>query len=148
MIEYIYDEDERLVSWAAAMLGRGHRLRDDAKAIGVQYDGELRGAIVFDTFSHNDCLMTVVSDSSRRWVTRELMIRVMAYPFIQLEFPRISCLVSVNNKESRRLTHRFGGWKLEGVLREAGVDGEDLLLFGMLKRDCPHLPLLQVPIAV
>jgi hypothetical protein len=148
VIEYVYDEDERLVSWAAAMLGRGHRLRGDAKAIGMEVNGILRGVAVFDTFSHNDCLMTVVSDSGKRWVTREFIARALAYPFIQLGFPRITCLVSRNNHESLRFIHRFGGWQLEGTLREAGFDGEDILLYGMLARDCRWVTIPPAAMAV
>jgi hypothetical protein len=148
VIEYIYDQDERLVAWATEILGHGHRFRNDAKAIAMEKDGKIRGVVVFDTFGVNDCLMTVVSDSSKHWMTREFIIRVMAYPFVQLMFPRITCLISRNNKASIRFTNRFGGWKLEGVMREAGLDREDLLLYGMLARDCRWVSMPVRPIAV
>lgn len=148
MIEYVYGQDERLVGWASEILGQAHRFRPDAKAIGIEVDGALRGVVVFDTFSPIDCLVTVVSNSKRNWLTRAFIRRVMAYPFVQCGFPRITCLVSRSNKPSLRFTRRFGGWQLEGVLRKAGTDGEDMLLFGMLREDCVWLPLPEPAMAV
>lgn len=140
MIEYVYAEEAALLPWAAAHISDSHRFRDDAKAIGVKINGQLRAVAIYDSFSGNDCLFSIASDGSRRWLTREFCIHVMAYPFIQCRLTRISCLVSRNNQPSLRLTQRFGCWELEGVLREAGLGGEDLLLYGMLRRDCHYLP--------
>jgi hypothetical protein len=140
MIEYVYGEDAELVPWAEIHTSPEHRFRPDAKAIGMRVDGQLRAVAIYDNFSLNDCLFGIASDGSRRWVTREYCRRVMAYPFIQCDFSRITCIVSRHNKPSLALTKRFGGWQLEGVLREAGTKGEDLLVFGMLRRDCLWLP--------
>ncbi len=150
MIEYVYDDEEteRLTNWAKAMLGQGHRLRPDAKVIAKEVNGEIRGVVVFDTFSDNDCLMTVIGTPGTPWLTREFIIRAMAYPFLQLGFPRISCLVSKNNKASLRFVKHFGCWKLEGVLRKGGRDGEDLLLYGMLNEDCRWITLPMRSMAV
>lgn len=140
MIEYVYGEEAELVPWAEAHTGPQHRFRPDAKAIGIRIKGALRAVAVYDNFSINDCLFGIASDGSRRWVTREFCHRVMAYPFIQCGFPRITCIVSRNNRPSLQLVRRFGGWQLEGVMREAGLAGEGLMIYGMLRRDCLWLP--------
>jgi hypothetical protein len=148
VIEYVYNQDERIVKWAEALLGNGHRMRDDAKAIAMEVDGELRGAVLFDTFGVNDCLVTVVSNGKRRWLTKAFIVRAMAFPFIQCNFTRITCLVARKNTLSRHFIRRFGGWKLEGIMRRAGPGGDDLLLYGMLREECLWLPLPEPPLAV
>lgn len=133
---YLYGHDERLIAWAQSRLQC--EFRSDAKAIGLERNGDIAGAVVFDTFSPGDCLVHLVSDGSRRWLTREFITRSMAYPFLQIGQPRISCIISSGNTDSLRFTRHFG-WTQEGVLREAGAEGEDLILFGMLRRECRFL---------
>lgn len=137
MIEYAYDRDD-LIPWAEERCPDRPRFRSDAHAIAIERDEEIAAVCVFDTFSENDCLVALASDGSRRWMTREFAVRCMAYPFIQLGLARISCLVSASNYASLRYTQHFG-WKREGIMREAGLHGEDLILFGMLSRECRWL---------
>ncbi|MRX32800.1 GNAT family protein [Aminobacter sp. MDW-2] len=134
---YIYGEDERLVEWVSDRID-GCLFRDDAKAIGHERDGELVAAVVFDGFSPTSCFVSVAA-SSRRWITPEFAVRVMAYPFVQCGFPRINCVVAASNRLSLRLTRQFG-WVEEGRLREGALDGGDMILFGMLRRECRFLP--------
>lgn len=134
MDRYLYGEDDRLIEWVQSRIPNC-LFREDATTIGLERDGSVRGAVIFDTFSPTSCFIHLASDGSRRWITRELIQRVFAYPFIQLALPRVNCVVSETNHDSLRLTRHFG-WKQEGVLREAGSEGEDLVLFGMLRREC------------
>jgi RimJ/RimL family protein N-acetyltransferase len=72
-------------------------------------------------------------------VTRAFITFVFAYPFLQLGLPRVNCVISERNTDSLRFTRHFG-WSEEGRVREAGDDGEDLIFFGMLRRECRYLP--------
>lgn len=143
MKQVIYEPQREMIEWAASTLtdtsGAEFRFRSDAHAIGLRDELGYRGVVVFDNFSNSGCWVSVVSDGSKRWITREFIIRVFAYPFIQLLYPRINAFVSVNNEESKTFCNHFG-WVLEGVMREAGAQGEDLLIFGMLERECRWLP--------
>jgi len=136
---YIYDRHDELVAWAEQRI-RGHNFRDDAVAIGHERDGIIVGVAVFDTFSPNACLVGLASDGSRRWMTRAFAVRAMSYPFVQCGFRHIGCIVSSRNEASLRFTRGFG-WTQEGVLREAGPEGEDMIMFGMLRRECRWLPM-------
>ncbi|QQE35008.1 GNAT family N-acetyltransferase [Agrobacterium tumefaciens] len=126
-----------MLAWAT--LRGGIKFRDDASAIGVRSDEGLHGVVVFDSFTTTGCWVSVVSDGGRKWITRELIIRVFAYPFIQLDYPRLNSFVSVNNADAIRFNEHFG-FQREGVLREAGESGEDLIVYGMLRRECRWLP--------
>ena len=126
-----------MLAWAT--LRGGIKFRDDASAIGVRSDEGLHGVVVFDSFTTTGCWVSVVSDGGRKWITRELIIRVFAYPFIQLDYPRLNSFVSVNNADAIRFNEHFG-FQREGILREAGEQGEDLIVYGMLRRECRWLP--------
>ncbi len=137
MKEVVYSPTDEMLDWATAR--GGIKFRDDAKAMGVRSDGALHGVVVFDSFTNTGCWVSVVSDGGRKWITRELIIRVFAYPFIQLGYPRLNSFVSVNNADAIRFNEHFG-FQREGVLREAGENGEDLIVYGMLRRECRWLP--------
>lgn len=133
----IYSPSDKLVELAAR---RGNlRFRADAKAIAICSGEDIKGIIVFDSFTTRGCWVSVVSDGGRRWITRELIIKVFAYPFIQLAYPRLNSFVSVNNEDAIRFNEHFG-FKREGLMRKAGDAGEDLIVYGMLREECRWLP--------
>lgn len=136
-----YEDQKAMLTWALEKMqaiDTGFQFRDDAKAIGHVRGEEFAGVVVFDTFSPNDCLVHLVSDGSRRWMTHDFATVAMAYPFHQCGFSRITCMISERNEASLRYTLKFG-WSLEGYLRSAGSQGEGLLIFGMLRSECRWL---------
>lgn len=135
----LYDQQERMLDWAAEHMGYpGFRFRADAKAIGREVNGEIVGVVVFDTFSDGDCLIHVVSDGSRRWFSREFVVRAMAYPFLQLNFRGITALVLADNARSLAMCRHFG-FTAEGRLRRRGPKGQDIIVFGLLREECRWL---------
>jgi RimJ/RimL family protein N-acetyltransferase len=127
-----------MIEWAVKRCG-GFPFRDDATAIGTTDAGQLAGVVVFDNFSPGGCYISVASDGSRRWLNREFLIRASAYPFIQLNQRRITGLISAHNSDSIAFC-KSCGFQFEGTMRQGGVFGEDLLLFGLLKEECRWLP--------
>lgn len=146
----VYGDDARFIDWAAGRIGI--QFRDDARAIGLvraddvaepdeNRDSQGRrilASVVFDTFSRFDCCMHVASDGSRRWLNREYIIRCFAYPFIQCGLKRVTGLVPADNTDALRFDMHLG-FKVEGVCRE-GAENGDLVVLGMTRADCPHLP--------
>ena len=143
-VRYLYDADI-LVPWAEKRIDR-FSARDDAKAIGMAVDRQIVAAVLFDTFTTTSCMVHLASDGSKRFIRRDfgLIRHAMAYPFVQLGLPRITCMISENNSASLRFTRHFG-WVEEGRLREAGEDGEDVIVFGLLRRECKWLPVFFAP---
>lgn len=137
MKEVVYSPTDEMLTWASDR--GGIKFRDDAAAIGLRSDQGLHGVIVFDSFTTTGCWVSVVSDGGRKWITRELIIKVFAYPFIQLGYPRLNSFVSVDNADAIRFNEHFG-FRREGIMREAGEHGEDLIVYGMLRRECRWLP--------
>lgn len=149
MHRYIYPDDtrpevlEELLSWAVERMRATIEpcfsgYRSDATAIGHEIDGKIAGVLVYDTFGAGDCLWHVAS-STKRWITRELIIRGVAYPFMQIGQKRMTAMVSERNDLSLKLTRGFG-FVEEGRLRRAGAHGEDMIVFGMLRDECRWLP--------
>lgn len=136
---YVYDRQAELVTWAEARIPFCS-FRDDARAIGLEMDGSIAAVVVYDTFSTTNCFVHIAS-ARRKWFSPQFATVAMAFPFLQCGHRRVSCIVSERNRLSLRLTRLFG-WTQEGVLRSAGPEGEDVLLFGMLREECRWLPQL------
>ncbi len=135
---YVYDRHDELVAWAEKRIPHC-RFRTDAVAIGHERDGRIAGVFVFDTFSANSCCVSIASDGSARWMTRDFAVRAMAYPFVQCGFNHVLSVVSSLNAPSLRYIRHFGATQT-GVLREAGALHEDLIVFDLLRRECRFLP--------
>lgn len=133
----IYGEDERLLRWAQAGMG-GLTFRDDATTIGIERNGEISAVAVFDGFSHCDCNIHVNSDGSKRWLTREFLAHVFAYPFIQCGFRRVTALVPASNSDALRFDLKLG-FEIEGYCRHAMPD-DDIIVLGMLRENCRYIP--------
>lgn len=138
----VYD-DPAALEWASKRI-LGIEFRDDAHSIARKINGRFVGVVVFDTWTDTGCQVHVASNGSQRWISRIFVMEAFAYPFMTAQRKRISALVSVNNAPSLRFCRAFG-WKEEGVLREAGPDGEDMILFGMLQRECRFLNVQKWP---
>lgn len=138
MFRVIYDQDELLLPWAARRI-EVDAFRADAKAIGQERDGEIVAVVVYDGFTNVDCNMHIASDGSKRWLTRELLVRAFAYPFIQLGMRRVTGLVPADNEEALKFDLHLG-FQLEGRCQEATPDGRDVIVLGMLKRNCRYIP--------
>jgi hypothetical protein len=134
----IADGGKTLIRWAEEHLDRA-KFRRDAVTIGVERDGIIRAVAVYDTFSTTGCLVHLVSDGSKKWMTREFLTAGFAYPFITCNFPGITTLVSENNAEALRLNTHLG-WRQLGRLEEDGHDGEANIVMRMLRRECRWIP--------
>lgn len=133
----IYDQDDRLLPWAAERTGGGD-FRPDAKAIGLEREGELVAVAVYDGFSKADCNMHIASDGSKRWLNREFLFGAFAYPFVQLKLRRVTGLVPASNAAALRFDEGLG-FVREGYHPHALPD-DDLITLGMLRERCRFIP--------
>ena len=142
--ELVYGENERVTKWMAERIGI-NSFRDDAVSIGIERNGELVGGAAFDTFSDRECVIHLASDGSKRWISREFIVSVFAYAFHQCYFRRLTAFVRASNAPSLKIVQQFG-FKEEGRARCAGPDGEDLVMFGLLREECRYItPLIFAP---
>lgn len=96
-------------------------------------EGTVLAAVGFDAFTRYECCMHLVVEDPRG-VTRGTLRSAFEAPFIHWGLQRVSALVAGSNRNSRDFLERCG-FKFEGVKR-AAIDGEDELVYGMLKSEC------------
>ena len=137
MKRVIYGQDSRICEWVGARVDETD-FGDGAVALGVEEDGKVLAGVVFNLYNGPSICMHVAAVPDKRWMTREFLWRVFAYPFIQLDCRRVTGLVRVDNYEAQRFDEHIG-FRREGLLRQAAADGTDMILYGMLKEECRWL---------
>jgi RimJ/RimL family protein N-acetyltransferase len=73
-------------------------------------------------------------------ITKRFLFSIFWCPFVQFGVNHISCAIEASNRRSVKLCMHMG-FRLEGKLREAALNGEDIIIMGMLKRECKWLAL-------
>lgn len=133
----VYGQDSRVCKWVADRIGDGE-LGFDCHGIGLEQDGELIAGVGYNIYTVAAICMHVAAVPGKRWMTRDFLWRAFAYPFLQLKCNRVTALVRVDNEESKRFVLHLG-FKYEGLLRQAANDGQDMIVFGMLRDECRWL---------
>lgn len=140
MKKTVYGRDYFISQWV------GYRVNEDnfgsCTAIGLEEDGKIIAGVVYNMYTEASICMHVAAEPGKRWLTKDFLYRVFAYPFIQLGCNRVTGLVRVDNIEARRFDEHLG-FVQEGVIRRGATDGTDLILYGMLKEECRWLGVKQ-----
>lgn len=124
-----------IARWVEARVP-GFRSFDTPSGFGVLRDGRLAAGVVFHNYdAHAGDIEVVIAAESPRWASREVFFTAFAYPFLQLGCRRVTARVPVSNLRARRLVEG-AGFVLEGLMRCAASDGGDVMIYGMLKREC------------
>lgn len=132
MSGFIYDEQDRLISWASERIG--FEPRDDVKAMGWQEHDKLIAVTLWDGFSACDCNIHIASDGSGHWLRRAFLIASFSHPFVQWDLRRITGLVPSKNVAALTFDLHLG-FQREGLIRHALPD-DDIIVLGMLREDC------------
>lgn len=107
----------------------------DPKAIGYEVDGELRGGVVYTNYSGANVFATIAMTAP---LTRRFAYSIFWCPFVQFGVRHITCAIEESNRRSLKLCMHMG-FKLRGRLPESAINGEDIIIMGLLKRDCRFL---------
>ena len=106
-----------------------------AQAIGYERNGELLAVAVYNNLSESDISMHVAALHGRKWCVPEFLSAAFRYPFVQLGLRRVTAFVPATNERALKLDRHLG-FVYEGRMREAGPDGEDMIVLGLLKSEC------------
>lgn len=127
--------DEAVANWVVARVPYMSLGDSPYSAIGlVDGAGYLHAGIVYSTYTGNDIVLHIAL-LSRKSITRRFIEEGFKYPFIQLNCSRVTVMVAAGNRASHEFVKRLG-WTKEGVLREWYADGQDGVVYGMLRREC------------
>lgn len=132
----VLDEPERFGEFAKARIGHVTNWGEH-QVIGLECDGKPIAAVVFNLYSGADIALHVAALPGKRWATRAYLRACFGYAFDQLKVRRVSAFVASANTARRFVEHL--GFKREGLMRECLPDGDDIVVYGMLKRECRFL---------
>lgn len=143
MSKLLYGTDERLTAglfdWAAQRLGYGLTGADlrPGYAIGCMHGDTLVAVVMFNQLRRDSAEIGIVS-TSPKWLTRQVCTHIAAFAFDILQLRRVSGITSRKNKKARDLALRLG-FVYEATLKEGYANGEDAVVFRMLRKECKWL---------
>jgi len=137
MMELIYNDPTRLMDWAISHYADA-AVDGDTHTLGLEQDGRIVVVTLYNHFTAWNCAMHVVSDGSKRWCNRGFLAAAFSYPFLQLDLHRVTAYVPAKNLAALKLDISLG-FRPEGLLCEAMGD-DDLVVLGMLRRNCMWIP--------
>lgn len=134
MIDLLYGQDQEVMEWVRDKIPHmDGGTFSNFGAIGVTSNGALIGGVVYHEYKLTDIQMSGAA-ISKKWLSHYRLMKIFSYPFIQLGCRRVTMLVPLRNSETRNFVEGLG-FKQEGVLRQAFLDG-DCVVYGMLKQEC------------
>lgn len=131
----IYNHDAEIAHWVAN--GLDATFPDGSRAIGVGREGKIIAGVVYHDFRYDRNVEMSIYSTTPRWATKEALYHFFAYPFIQLNYARVTAVTTESNKHTQRFLDRLG-FTQEGILRDATHEG-DAVIYGLLKHECRYL---------
>jgi RimJ/RimL family protein N-acetyltransferase len=124
MSTLVFGQDERVCEWAASRMQPGE-FQQSAKAIGLERDGVLVAAAIFERYSGTDIELHTAIDNKA--LSRSLLRAAFLYAFIQLGCKRVTAFINSTNPASLRLAEKVG-FRVEAVLLDACPDGHVFIM--------------------
>jgi hypothetical protein len=131
----IFDEHQRIADWCEGHIEHFSGWGNEPRAIGLEVNGELRAGVVYTNFSPGNVIASIVVDGG---MNRRFLYSIFYNPFIAWKVRHITCTMEASNSRSIKLCSSMG-FVERGRLPEAAANGEDIVIMGLLKRDCRFL---------
>ena len=133
---------DQLLAWAAKRLGTDG-WSPDSMAFGVVEDRDglrplVRAVIVINCRFNDACRMHIATDGSRRWATRDILIRLSAFIHYALKVNRVETIIAASNLPAQIAALKVG-FQIEGRNRCGADDGTDGIVLSMLRDENPWL---------
>lgn len=107
-----------------------------AYTISLWEDCEILGAVVYENYDKVSITCHIAGVHGSRWMTRKFLNTIFSYPFLHLKVRRITVCVTERNVASQKLVEHMG-FVREGLARHAAPDQGHLIIYGMLREECP-----------
>lgn len=134
----VTNEDERVAKWICQRIPMFEYGSTPYTCLGLANPlGGLIAGVIYENYTGIDIRMHVAAEG-RRWLTKHFLGECFRYPFVQLGCSRVTGLVPSRNEAAAQFDKHLG-FVYEGRLRRMLPDGDDLLVFGMLKDECRWL---------
>ena len=107
-------------------------------ALGLVRGDRIVAGVVYNNWEAQNVCAHIGAIEGRHWLTRSFLHAMFAYPFVQCGKRRITALVAKRNKTARKFVDNLG-FVYEGSLRHY-YGNDDLIVYGLLRERCRHLP--------
>lgn len=131
-----FEQREEYPLWACKMLRIDREYFGNCTTIAIWNEKELSAVAVYSSFNGVNCEVTVAA-KSKYWARKEVIEILKNYPLEQLGCRRTTLLIRETNKPVIRLVEKIG-FHQEGCLREFYPDGENCLIYGLVKSERKH----------
>jgi RimJ/RimL family protein N-acetyltransferase len=121
----VFDDKERIGGWVANRVGQMSSW-GGYYAMGAELEGEPISGIVFNNFTDSSATVHLAVSKPKR-ILSELFDHAFVYAFETCKLRRLTGLVEANNGKSLKIIKHLG-FVEEGVMREAGTDGQDIIV--------------------
>lgn len=121
-----------MLKWLSDQLGIPFDA-DFSYPIGFAHHDQLIAVVAFHDYRPPDVHFSVAA-TSPRWATRANLDALWRYAFEFLKCGRVTAVTNKSNKRARSILERVG-FRLEGVMRHQRPNGEDGMLYGILKEE-------------
>jgi len=127
---FVYDA-ERICNWICEKAGGAYT--NLCTAIGIEIDGELKVAVMYENFTGgNICMVWRVDDP--KCLSKKFYWMAFDYPFNQLDVHRVTGIVRTDNEKAIKINNKLG-FEVEFTLKRFLKDS-DALVFVMFKENC------------
>lgn len=89
------------------------------------------GVVLYHNYRVTDVEIVFAAEPDSKWGQRDLINMALRYPFDQLHCNRCTMIIRKDNKQARKCAVQLG-FRQEGKVRRADVDGHDMFIYGLL----------------
>ena len=138
---FTVDRQAELIAWAAPRIGAEH-LPSDTVAFGLlDEDKSILAVGLLNHFHDRGAWIHFAAEPGTAWATPDALTALffMAFGSRELrayELGRVTARVAASNTRALAFALKLG-FQLEGRERAAALDGDDVIILGMLAQQCP-----------
>lgn len=129
-----FERQEEAVAWAKQIIGIDGMTHGTAAVSLVDDQDQFVAVTVYSAYTPTNLDMHIAARPKSQWVSRSYFNAAFELPFVLLGVPRVTGLIRPKNRLARQFVKRLG-FKMEGRMRKAFPDGDDVVLYGMLREE-------------
>lgn len=134
--DILTNADEHVARWVSEQFGEA-AVSVPYKSVGVlDAAGNVVGGAYFYSYREGRDIYVAVAMADGVNMPRDAVVKILAYPFLQLDLRRISADIEEDNRRALEQAEILG-FQLEGIKRGAGSRGQDVFMMGLFRDQCP-----------
>jgi hypothetical protein len=127
------------IAWATEKLGIAKPAGEVICISQWDANDNINAVTLYSSLTKTNIDIHIAAQEGSRWLTRAYFNASFELPFLVLDLPRVTGLIRASNAHSQWFVSNLG-FKYEGRMRKAFEDGEDLMLYGILKEEYLNHP--------